>query len=56
VAGSRYLESLLFQVRPWDPAVLGSVMAALALVALVAVAVPARRAASVHPMEALRTD
>jgi ABC-type antimicrobial peptide transport system permease subunit len=54
--GSRYLESLLFQVRPADPAVLAAVTVTLGLVALLAVVVPARRAAAVHPMEALRTD
>jgi macrolide transport system ATP-binding/permease protein len=54
--GARTLESLLFQVRPSDPWVGAGVTGVLALVALVAVAVPARRAASVHPMEALRTD
>lgn len=48
--------SLLFQMSSYDPAVLGSAMALLAFVALVAGFVPAMRASRVDPMVALRED
>jgi len=47
---------LLFSVRSWDVATLVSVAAVLASAALLASFVPARRAASVNPVEALRTE
>jgi putative ABC transport system permease protein len=48
--------SLLFGVEPTDPTVFAAVGGFLALVALAAILVPARRAASVDPLEALRTE
>jgi predicted permease len=48
--------SEIYGVRPLDPLVLGSVMALLALVALAACAVPARRAMRVDPIVALRAE
>jgi predicted permease len=60
VAGSyaltRLMAALLFGVGPTDPATYGIVSATLALVALVATYLPARRAARVDPIVALRTD
>ncbi len=53
---SRYVESVLFGVRSLDPMVLASVAGLLAAVALVACALPARRAARVDPMTALRQE
>ena len=53
---SRYLTSLLFQVQPTDPVVYGGVAAVLLLVALLASYLPARRAAKIDPMVALRTE
>jgi len=47
---------LLFAVRSWDVATLLSVTAILGGAALVASFLPARRAASVNPVEALRTE
>ena len=55
VAG-RMLATLLFEVRPTDLAILLSVVAALVAVALLASYIPARRAASIEPMQALRTE
>ncbi|HYM23162.1 MAG TPA: ABC transporter permease [Vicinamibacterales bacterium] len=47
------LESQLFGVRATDPLVLGTVVASLAIVALAACAVPARRATRIDPIVAL---
>jgi ABC-type antimicrobial peptide transport system permease subunit len=47
---------LLFAVRSWDIATLLSVAAILGSAALVASFHPARRAASVNPVEALRSE
>jgi len=46
--------NLIYGVRPFDPLVLLSVMALLGAIALLACAVPARRAMRVDPMVALR--
>ena len=47
------LESQLFGIRAADPAVVGGVTLLLAVVALVACAVPARRATRIDPRVAL---
>jgi len=53
---TRYLQSLLFGVGPTDPLTFLLVALLLALVALAAAAIPARRAARVNPLVALRSD
>ncbi len=52
----RFLGSFLFQVSPVDPVVYVTVAAALIGVGVVACWAPARRAAKVDPMTALRSD
>jgi ABC-type antimicrobial peptide transport system permease subunit len=60
VAGAASLQravaSEIYGVRPLDPLVLASVMALLAIVALAACSVPARRAIRVDPIVALRYE
>ena len=53
---TRWISSLLFGVEPLDPLTYASSVVALAAAALVASYLPARRAASVDPMETLRSD
>jgi ABC-type antimicrobial peptide transport system permease subunit len=53
---TRFLKSMLFGIAPSDPAVLWGATALLLFVAVGASWLPARRAASVQPMEALRRD
>ncbi|MFN0107441.1 MAG: ABC transporter permease [Blastocatellia bacterium] len=53
---SRFLTAFLFGVKPTDPATLLGVGLAFACVALLACWVPARRAAQVDPLEALRSE
>ncbi|HEV3042123.1 MAG TPA: ABC transporter permease [Candidatus Angelobacter sp.] len=60
VAGSliitRWIRSLLFDVRPLDALTFVSVIAILGLVSLMASYIPARRATKVDPMAALRQE
>lgn len=53
---TRLMASLLFGVKTWDPAVFVTVPVILATVALVAVWMPATRAARLDPMQALRVE
>src|SRR6185312_13902443 len=52
---TRFLRSLLYDVSPTDPVILVGTCLTLLLVALAASWIPARRAASVDPSEALRS-
>jgi putative ABC transport system permease protein len=53
---ARALRGLLFEVEPWDPAVLAAVTAVLLAAGLAATWLPARRAAAVEPATALRGE
>ena len=53
---TRFIASRLYGITPTDPLVVGIVSALLALVALLACYLPARRASRVDPMQALRHE
>jgi len=53
---SRYLKGLLFEIKPVDPFVYGGVALLLSIVAVFASWLPARRAASIAPIEAIRCE
>jgi ABC-type antimicrobial peptide transport system permease subunit len=55
-AVSRTLEAYLYDIRPHDPPVYAAVLSALVATALCAAYLPARRAAHIDPMEALRPE
>jgi len=53
---TRILDRLLYEIKPSDPVTFAAVSITLAVVALAACWLPARRAARVDPMVALRTE
>jgi ABC-type antimicrobial peptide transport system permease subunit len=56
LAGGRLIEALLYDVSPRDPVLFGTAMLTMFAVALAACWLPARRAARVSPVEALRAE
>jgi ABC-type antimicrobial peptide transport system permease subunit len=56
LALTRLMSSILFQVKPTDPLTFGGVALLLCTIALLACYLPARQAASVDPMQALRSE
>jgi predicted permease len=56
MASARLLRRFLFEVNPLDPLTFCAVPVLMLLLALLAAWIPARRAASIDPMRALRTD
>jgi len=55
-AAARGIESILFGLKPTDPAAVGAAIAVLAAAALAAAYLPARRASRVDPLTALRHE
>ena len=53
---SRFAEKFLFKLDTSDPRAFAAALVTLSIAALIASAIPARRAASVDPMEALRAE
>jgi putative ABC transport system permease protein len=53
---SRYIADLLYELSPTDPWAYASVSLLLVAVALLASYLPARRAAAIDPIRALRTE
>jgi predicted permease len=53
---ARWMRSQLFGVQPFDPVTMASCIALTVTMVLMAAALPARRAASVEPTKALRTE
>jgi putative ABC transport system permease protein len=56
IAAVRLLRSMLFNVAPFDPISFSAAAIALVLTVLIASFVPARRAATIQPMQALRNE
>jgi ABC-type lipoprotein release transport system permease subunit len=56
VAAAALMRSLLFGVAAWDLPTLAAVSAVLGVSALIASFLPARRAARVNPVDALRAE
>jgi len=52
--GSRWAQSLLYAVKPWDPSSIAFAASALAAVSFLAAWIPARRASRIPPTSALR--
>jgi putative ABC transport system permease protein len=56
IGAGKLMTDQLFGVKPWDPVMLSVATLLLALAALLASVIPARRAAGVEPMVALRNE
>jgi ABC-type antimicrobial peptide transport system permease subunit len=54
--GGRLMSSQLYGVRIYDPLTIAAAVLVLSVFAAIAGFIPARRAASIEPMNALRTD
>jgi len=56
IGAGKLMKDQLFGVTPWSPVMLALAVLTLALAALLAAVVPARRAAGIEPMTALRNE
>ena len=56
VGAGRWAGTLLYELKPWDPATLATAVAGLAAVTLLASWIPARRASRLAPTVALREE
>ena len=54
--GARYVRSLLFEISPLDGPTIAGAVAVMLAVTLAAVYIPARRAARLDPLRALREE
>jgi ABC-type antimicrobial peptide transport system permease subunit len=53
---ARWVRSLLYETQPVDPLAISVSITLLLVAAILAAVIPARRAASIDPMRALRTE
>jgi ABC-type antimicrobial peptide transport system permease subunit len=53
---TRFLRSMLYQLSPFDPLSFVGALAVVTFIAILASLLPAGRAASADPMQALRTE
>jgi ABC-type lipoprotein release transport system permease subunit len=53
---ARLIKSFLYQVQPLDVLTYVAVAVTLSVIGLIAALIPARRAAYIEPMQALRTE
>jgi ABC-type antimicrobial peptide transport system permease subunit len=56
VFASRLLEQIVYQANPRDPVVVGGTVLTMALLGIVASAIPARRALTVDPSKLMREE
>jgi ABC-type antimicrobial peptide transport system permease subunit len=56
VGVGKLIASQLFGIKPWDPLMLSVATILLAIAVLTAAMIPARRAAALNPVEALRSE
>jgi ABC-type antimicrobial peptide transport system permease subunit len=56
VFATRLLRSMLFEVDPLDPTVIALAAVSIFMIAIAASVIPARRAATIEPVQALRTE
>jgi predicted permease len=56
IGAGKLMTDQLFGVKPWDPVMITAAVVLLAMAALLASLIPARRAAGVDPMVALRSE
>ena len=56
IALTRFMATLLYEVAPNDIATFGAISGVLLATAFIAALLPARRAASLDPIKALRTE
>ena len=56
IAGARLLKAMLFGLQPGDPITLMGALAAIAMIAVAASFIPARRASLLNPLVALRCE